>query len=182
MEVEAKLKIENPEEVKKRLIEMGVVFSEKEQHHDSYFIRKGEEKSTRKPGDFLLRIRDTGNKRFLTFKGLTDQVGAWEEYEVEINDPEEMKKILRRIGFTTLFIITKEREPGTLDGFEVNLDNVEGLGHFIEVALESEDKKDARKRIIDFVNKLGFRENEIEHRGYAAILSQSMGVKFEGTG
>ena len=174
MEIEAKVRVESLEGIKDKLLAMGARFREEEHNHDTYFIRKGEERATRRPGDFLLRIRKTGKKNFLTLKGLTEQTGAWEEYEVEISNPEEMTKILKRTGFTKLFTIVKDRTPGELNGFEVNLDRVRGMGNFLEVALQSENKQEARKRIMELLNRLGFKESEIEHRGYAAMFSQSM--------
>jgi len=99
---------------------------------------------------------------------------------VEIDNVEEMKNILEKAGFTRILTLTKERKMGKLREFEINLDRVRELGNYVEIALES-DRHDARKDLIDFIKELGFTEGQIEHRGYAAIIWHSMGIKFEGT-
>jgi predicted adenylyl cyclase CyaB len=69
-----------------------------------------------------------------------------------------------------------------MEWFEVMLDDVQELGRFIEVALESDEgeKEAARKKIIDFIKKLGIDEKFIEKRGYGEIMGEKLGHRFEG--
>jgi predicted adenylyl cyclase CyaB len=91
-----------------------------------------------------------------------------------------MKSILEKTGFVNVFSLSKVRKKAVFRGFEINLDRVEGLGEYVEIALVSENHG-SRKALISFIRELGFREDQIEHRGYAAIVSHRMGIKFEGT-
>ncbi len=181
MEVEIRAKVKDPKEIRRKLEAMGAEFGKEKKQVDYIFKRKGEEKKEQKPGDFILRIRDSDKKTF-TFKALTDVTGAWEEYQTAIDSPEQMRKILEKIGFTNSLTMTKKRTQAKLDDFEVCLDNVKGLGPHIEVELQSEDKNEAKKRILELLGKMGINEGDVEHKGYVTLLFEKQGVKYKGTG
>jgi predicted adenylyl cyclase CyaB len=182
MEIEAKVKVEDLEQVKQKLIQMGAQFSEKKKQIDHIFKPKGKEFAEQGPGDYIWRIRESARNK-LTFKALTETAGVWVEHETEIKDPEEMKKILLKSGFSQVLIMTKERTPGELGDFELCLDDIKELGTHLEIALDSNDEKIAKKRIVELLGKLGYGESQIIHKGYVAILFERMGVKFrDGTG
>ena len=135
-----------------------------------------------KPGNFILRIRKS-TKNSLTFKALTDRAGVWIEHETEISDPEQLRSILEKIGFVERVSMHKTRLPGKLDDFELCLDDIEELGTYMEIALDSEDGNKAKDRIMGLLAKLGFSEKDIEHKGYVALLFEKLhGVRFKGTG
>jgi adenylate cyclase class 2 len=180
MEIEARTEVKNLDEIRQELIALGVVFKSTQRQVDSYYKEEGKEKEAQEPGSSVLRIRTQNEKNFLTFKALTEQRGAWIEHEVEIDDPEEMDSILSEIGYVKVLTMAKERTSGTFEDLEVCLDNIGELGYFIEIAVDSEDKEGGKEKIVRFLNKLGFKEEEIEHRGYARILFENQGVMYEG--
>lgn len=181
MEVEVRAKVNDLQEMKKGLEAMGASFGKEKKQVDYIFRRKGDEKKEQKPGDFILRIRDS-EKKTLALKALTDVMGAWEEYELGIDNAEEMRKIVERMGFFNSLIMVKKRIPGKLDDFSVCLDDVDGLGTYIEIELKSDDKKSAKKRLAELSSKLGIKEDNIEHKGYVVMLSEKQGIKYKGTG
>ncbi len=182
MEIEARVKIKNLGEIKNRLISMGADFKKEAVQNDLIFKRKEDLGRVQGAGAIMLRLRDTAEKKILTFKALTDQAGAWEEHEVLIDDIEEMKRILIKIGFVEVLHMNKKRIKGMVDDFEVCLDNIKQMGTWMEVCIESENKEKAKKRLVNFLNNLGIKENEIEHRGYIAMLLEERGFKFDNTG
>jgi predicted adenylyl cyclase CyaB len=94
-----------------------------------------------------------------------------------------MRNILEKSNFSHVFSIIKTRTIGKLGEFELCIDDVKELGKYLEIALHSEDLKNAegaKEKISNLIAELGFDESNVEHRGYAAIISQNMGVKFEG--
>ena len=183
MEVEVKAKITELENFRKKLIEMGTKFNKPVTQEDRYFKPKGHEKEVSGPGNFIVRIRNEEGKHTLTTKALTEIRGAWKEFETDIEKPEEVEKMLMMFGFVNVFNLTKKREMGELEDFEVILDDVKELGNFIEIALDAEDAGDteeARKRIIDFFSKIGLNEDQLDKRGYGEIVGEQLGHKFEG--
>ena len=181
MEIETKFKTDNLEEIKNKLIGMGAVFSEELEQIDEYYKPKGRETETQKPGSFLLRIRIQGNKKFFTCKALTDRTGVWDEHEMEISDENALREILKKLNYTMIFSITKKRANGRLNEFGLCIDKVKELGNYLEVEIISDNGEEGKHKISALLKKLGAAEKNMEHRGYAAILSQRMGVKFEGT-
>ena len=181
MEIETKIKTNDLEGLKKKLEEMGAEFWEPVVQEDDFFKQKGKEMETQRPGSFILRIRKQGKKAFLTFKALTETTGAWVEHETAIDNPNEMSDMLDKIGFSKVLTITKERTTGKLGEFGVCIDKVNDLGNYVEFEIISNDVESGKKKIDELFKKLNISEDRIEHRGYAAIFFQNMGVKFEGT-
>ena len=94
MEVEVKVKVDNLEDIRKKLIEIGAKFTHSNTQEDKYFKKPGFENRTQGPGDFVARIRKQGEKNTLTTKTLTEILGAWVEHETEIKKPEAVEKML----------------------------------------------------------------------------------------
>ena len=181
MEIEVKIKTENLEGLKEELVKLGASFILPVEQVDEYYKLKGKEKETQRPGSFILRIREQEQIKRFTVKALTETTGAWIEHETGVEDPEELRKILELVGFTNVFTIKKTRTYGKLKNFEICLDDVEGLGKFVEFEIISDNPEEGKAKIMEIVTKLGLSDDQIEHRGYAAIIAQNMGVKFEGT-
>ena len=59
----------------------------------------------------------------------------------------------------------------TFKNFEINLDEVENLGKFVEVELKGKDPQSLRVQIIEFVRKvLNIPESNIIQKGYVKLL------------
>ena len=177
MEIEAKVKVEDLEKIKQELINLGAKFGEPKTQEDRYFYPKENVGKVQGPGSLVLRIRKSKNC-FLTFKALTERLGVWDEHEVIIDDPEIMKTILEKSGFVEVLHLVKSRIKGHLGEYELCLDDLKDTGKYFEVALEDMDKVEARKKLLELLNKLKFKEENIEHRGYGEILLAENGVKF----
>ncbi|MFQ5647646.1 MAG: class IV adenylate cyclase [Candidatus Aenigmatarchaeota archaeon] len=180
MEIEVKVRLEDLEEMKRKLAGRGAVFEEPVVQEDRYFKPKGFEKKVQVPGDFIVRIRKAWGKVILTSKILTEVRGAWIENETDITDPEEMEKILLLTGLVNAFNINKIRHIGKLGEFEICIDDVKELGKFMEVCLIADEHEQTRERIISFLKELGFSDKDIDTRGYGEIIGEKLGHKFGG--
>jgi len=180
MEVEIKAKLKNLSGIKNKLLKLGAKFRESKKQIDVFYKPKNEVHSTLRPGLYILRVRESSNDKFLTFKALTSIKGVWEEYEVRIDNTKEMQKILEKIGLVKVFAIEKIRIPGHLGKFEFNLDEVKELGSFIEIGLVAKDGEKAQNKIKELYSKLGISENQLERRGYGELVVAKMGIKSNG--
>ena len=79
----------------------------------------------------VLRLRED-NKVTCTFKRPLDRIERRVEYEVEVDDFDQMQAILESLGFTCIFIYEKFRETFQLDVTEIMIDELP-FGYFIEV-------------------------------------------------
>ena len=83
----------------------------------------------------LLRLRQHGDRKILTFKGPVSYHGAIKvrpEHETEIIDLDRMGAILEQLGFSVCMRYEKDREEWRLDDVSVVLDHTP-MGNFVEV-------------------------------------------------
>lgn len=92
--------------------------------------------------DEALRVRRTTgaavDETRLTYKGpLVEGAGKTRrEHETTVADADETAAVLEGLGFDPAATVEKRRETWRLDGFEVVLDDVTGLGEYVEVERE----------------------------------------------
>ena len=124
--------------------------------HDVYFmdplrtdLQPGPDASL--SGSF--RVRTTEEGCWCAYKkDVFDEKGQWlyaDEYETKIGDRETYVRMLQLLGFEVLVEIRNHRRIYTFEHFEIVLEDVEGLGLFLEVE---------RKECPDDVDPVGVRE------------------------
>ncbi|KUH32796.1 MULTISPECIES: class IV adenylate cyclase [Thermococcus] len=147
----------------------------REYQEDTYFSHPCRDFSET---DEALRIRvkkfNGHFEAFLTYKGpkLDQESKTRREIEVPITDPDEHEQILNSLGFHEVMTVVKVREKYYYDkGIVITLDNVEGLGKFVEVEtlVESEEEiEPAVKRLRGILNSIGV--TKLERRSYLELL------------
>ena len=119
-----------------------------------------------------LRIRISGNKKILTYKNKNNEMYC-EEYEVEIDNSDNLKKIFDSIGLTKITIVNKNRKIYTyLDKYEVSLDKVDNLGYFIEIEVKEtiNDYLEEYNNLLKISKNLGLNLNNIEQKRYPQLM------------
>lgn len=168
MEIEIRAKINDINDVEQNIIKLGVKLLKETMQVDEYF---GEINLYQKLGySFLMRVRNEGNKRFMTYKGAESKKdGVWEEYEFEIDDVKKTVEMFKAMGLEEVITVKKYRKEYTLDGLTICLDAIDDLGNFIEI--ESLDDRNINKNSLkSLMRKLGIKENQIIHKGYVTML------------
>jgi adenylate cyclase, class 2 len=172
IEVETKIKVDSKilKDVRKRIRKIAR-YSKKEKKIDEYFSLEYFNYPSKS-----LRIRDKGKIREVNFKqrmGYVNGVHSKKEVQFKVSDLEGFYNLIHDFGFrkwlrkekTTELYITK-------NGVNIELNQVVGLGWYIEIEVLC-DKKDvakARKKVIDIRDKLEFGKKDIEKKGYTKIL------------
>ena len=85
--------------------------------------------------DWLLRLRQHGDRNIVTLKGQVSYRGAIKvrpEYETEFSDFSRMLEIFEQLGFSVFSRYEKDREEWRLGEFSVVLDHTP-MGDFVEV-------------------------------------------------
>jgi adenylate cyclase class 2 len=128
--------------------------------------------------DEALRIRretheDESTAR-VTYKGpLVEEASKTrEEWETGVDDGETMADILDELGFAPAATVEKIRERFAYDGYTVTLDNVTGLGEYVEVETEAEEESidSAREGAIHLLQDLGLDADEQVRTSYLGLL------------
>jgi adenylate cyclase class 2 len=173
IEIEIQVKIEKKENLIDFLRENGDFKSERHQI-DEYFSPVHRNFINIRPVKEWLRIRDSQGKYSINYKNWHyDKEGKsdyCDEYESEIKDQEDMKKILLSLNFKSLVKVDKLRKIWTYKDYEISLDSIKGLGDFVEIEYKDKEKiadpKKVTKDMIDFLKDVGCGKIERNYLGY----------------
>jgi len=133
MEYEVKIRVGSLLPLRTRLASLGIRPAKNLTEKDTYF-----NSPTRDFGrtDEALRIRTTDEGASFTYKGPKIGIAgvkAREELIVSVDPKETMEEILLRLGFTRTAAVEKTRETYRVEGTYIALDEVKGLGSFVEI-------------------------------------------------
>jgi len=176
-EVEVQIKIQKPKEVEKKLRKVGKFVKTRKQI-DKYFVPPQRNFFAKKPPIEYLRVRYEKDKNHLNYSFLHFAKNGWlratDEYETLVHKPEVVEEIFKKIGLIPKVTVYKTRKYFDCGDFEVTLDQIRGLGNFMEV----EAKKDfggidkTRKACLDFLNGLKIKYQIKKQMGYPRMLYQ----------
>jgi len=120
--------------------------------------------------DEALRIREAGGKYLLTYKGPKAAGDLKIRKEIESPVQKNAFDLLESLGFSKALLVKKTREHYSLEGFDVSIDDVEGLGRFIEI--ESKSVGDSKK-ITVLAEKLGLKKQSLTTKSYSELLEEA---------
>lgn len=179
IEVEMKIKIDNFEAIKKKVMARGKLEKAIRQV-DEYYVPNHRNFFAAKPFPVeWLRIRTNPDKTVLEYdlsvnKDANGIQEYTEEYETEISNPGELRKILGFLDFKKVVTVDKQREYWQCGEIEVALDRIAGLGDFIEAEAKGNfaSNKEAKKACIRFLAEIGIKNaDKIEiNKGYPVLL------------
>ncbi len=173
-EVEIKIKVENLEELEKKLIAKGLTISKEVFQHDVVYSRNNESVASKsKEGHTVIRIRKQDRVSTLTLKYQKSGELDCLEYESVVENPDQVHEMLRILGWNPEIEVKKLRKKGKLGEYEICLDKVEGLGTFVELeklAADDIDPEPVREELFNVLESFGLsRENNMIH-GYDTQL------------
>ena len=181
IEVECKLHIDDINAVESKLLELGFTQAGLVDEVDRYFDN---EAGQIRGNDSALRIRTTKNIMTgeaiaeINFKGpKLDKVSVTRpEFETCVTDEHIMTEILCQLGYKTVTpIVHKLRKSLVKDYITACLDDVEGLGTFLEleIVVNDDNKKDAAlSEIESILNKLGYNMSDTTRVSYLSALQE----------
>lgn len=166
MEIEIKAYCDSPDSVISRLNELGGCYIGRRDERDVYFNHPSRDfKNT----DEALRLRQTGDKCLITYKGpkLSANTKTRIEHETVIGDYNSARNILAALGFIESGIVEKTRTLYRLGEMEVCLDEVDGVGMFVELEIIGELADGIETRLFDTASRLGL--SRFERRSYLEL-------------
>jgi adenylate cyclase class 2 len=170
-EVEVKARVKNLEKLKSKLEAMGCVFSKEIEQEDRIFTDSDEDFAAYQPGVNFLRIREQGDKVLFTLKRSRSNELDSIEHEITVNDADELKNIIQSLGYHEAARVNKRRQQTKYKEYQISLDEVEGLGKFIEVEqFTDEESKQAQEQLFKFLESLGVFRNDRVTRGYDTLV------------
>ena len=168
LEVESKAHLPDPERIIPLIIELGgreIYFTVQ---RDTYYRHPNRDFAQT---DEALRIREEEGRSFITYKGpkLDAETKAREELEVPLVDPRDLGVLLLRLGFEPVAVVEKRRRGYLVGTLEVTVDEVKGLGFFLEVeAKNCDDLEEGKGKVLGLMDALGL--DQMERKSYLELL------------
>jgi adenylate cyclase class 2 len=171
LEIEVKAALKDRRQVEARLRRLGARAEGERRQVDLYFAHPCRDFGAT---DEALRLRLDGDRQVMTYKG--PKLDARSKTREEIEQPiefESMATTLRRLGFKDFLRVEKVRTDYSWEGVVISLDRVDGLGDFVELEVEDEDRERGLERILDLKSRLGVQGNET--RSYLELILEKEG-------
>jgi adenylate cyclase class 2 len=187
-EVERKYRVGGHVEVAARLLAMGATAGPTLEQEDAYISHPARDFAT--TGE-ALRFRRSGDRNALTYKGpkLGGPAKTRKELEVAFEPGplayRTMFELFESLGFRPVAVVRKSRVPYrvVVEGhdLEVALDNVAGLGTFVEVEAIAEGPEalaEAQRVVVALADSLGL--TDLEPRSYLRMHLEALAASAEG--
>ncbi|MBT4867516.1 MAG: class IV adenylate cyclase [Planctomycetaceae bacterium] len=181
-EVELKFVIVDAASILSQLEKLGAKPAAERHQQDRYFAHPVRDFAKT---DEAFRIRSDGQQNCITYKGpvLDPHVKLRHEIETPVADGreacEQLAEMFGLLGFKEVRTVTKRRTPYHLTwndlAIELTLDEVDGLGSFVEIeTLADESSLDiARDAILQLADHLGLQDHQ--RKSYLGMLLERDG-------
>lgn len=185
IEIKFKFKSKNVAEAEERLKSLNLKWNLPITQKDRIFLSKTMKEYKIVEGTQILRIREEIKNEVCLKKVLTmkiQQKNALEsrEFESKIDDTEQIKSIIEELGFNEFVCVEKTRKKSQFNQYNLCLDEVKGLGVFLEIEFLSQEKVNAleiQQEMINWVRTLELGDFEISKIPYdTQIYLKSLGL------
>lgn len=179
IEVEHKYRVTDLADMERRLADLQATIAEAQLQVDTYFAHPARDFAVT---DEALRIRRVGERNYVTYKGPKLDTVTKTRREIDLPlEPHEagaaaFGELLLALGFRRVRDVPKQRRRVEIawQGWHVDasLDEVAGLGHFIELelAVAEADVPAAKDCLASLAERLELRDGE--RRSYLELLMQ----------
>lgn len=165
LEIEVKIQIQNPKDMAHKIVEQGAQLIRERYFEENTLYDFSDSRLTKKQQAF--RLRKIKKKTYLTFKGSPQksrQFKIREEYETEVKNANQIKKIFKSLGLVPNYQYDKFRTVFKIKKLKICLDETP-VGNFIE--LEGE-----QTHIVKFASSLGFSRIDFIKKNYIDLYSE----------
>ncbi|MCL4300476.1 MAG: class IV adenylate cyclase [Anaerolineae bacterium] len=178
-EVELKAWLRQPEVIEAKAAQIGA-FKGETRKEDIYFRRRGEKSAA--PAD-RFRLRREEGRAVANFKqeAVTAGVEVNEEVEFGVDDAHAFFQFADHFGFEPFVVKRKKSRVYRIERASVELNEVEYLGHFIEIEILCDDPAlvpAARTEIARLYHHLGLPPAELEPRRYIELIQAAHPVQY----
>lgn len=178
-EVELKAWLRQPDAIEAKAAQLGA-FKGEILKEDIYFRRRGEK--TLVPAD-RFRLRREGGRAVVNFKqeAIAGGVEVNDEVEFGVDDTHAFFQFADRFGFEPFAVKRKKSRVYRIERANVELNEVEHLGYFIEIEILCEDEAlvpAARTEIARLYYHLGLPPADLEPRRYIELIQAAHPVQY----
>lgn len=172
-EIEVKAKIKSPKDIIAKLKKLGCKISKPIIQDDTIFARYHGSSTRHHSGENILRIRRANNKILFTVKQSQKNELDCIEHEISVDDAKETRSIIEMLGYKEKVRVCKTRIKTRYNGWEICVDEVKGLGNFMEVEEITNGETDSKKvqeKLFCFLETLGVKRADQVMNGYDTLM------------
>lgn len=174
-EKEIKFKIKNEKEIQNKLKKIPIKRKKEVIQEDIYFDFPSKKLFAL---DKTLRIRKENSEIYLTYKGKRkkEKYKIREEITVKILNYKDLIEILKKIGLKPIFKIIKKRKIYFLKDYQLSIDEVKGLGKYLEIEVTT-SKKNTNQILKEICDLLGVSLRNVIKKTYPEMLLKKELIK-----
>lgn len=182
MEIEIKAKLRDEAAVIEKLAALGCEFGAPVTQDDTVYVRTLGTLDDFLSNDVFLRIRMQNDGRVILTAKRPAKKGAEvlvkAEHEVQVNSAEEARQILGLMGYRPAVRVKKTRRKAHHGAYEICLDEIEGLGSFVELEVMGEEGEAAalQSQMFAFLQGLGVHADDQVKKGYDILMVEAHGM------
>lgn len=173
-EIEVKARVRDKMKLIERIESLNISLSQEIHQQDETFVDDNfGDYAKLQTGKNILRIRKNDSKYIFTLKQPQKNELDCIEKETEISKPEELRQAIILMGYKPMVKINKIRRKAKYGDYEICLDEVEGLGTYIEVEMITDDTEDSeyiQSQLFNFLETLGVNRSDQENHGYDTLI------------
>lgn len=186
-EIEIKVKVQNGKKLISFLSQKAKFISHQTQK-DEYFVPVHRNFTAQNPIKEWFRIRIENDSCSLNYKfwhfESDGKARMADEYETQVSDPVQLRKILDSLNFKSVVFVDKTRTSWMYKDYEVAIDSVKKLGEFVEIEYKgkntsSKTAKEITQEMVDFLTKLNCGKISRNFQGYPFLLLFPQKAEFE---
>lgn len=176
-EIEMKAWVDNPEQTRNVILDMGASLLRTYEKSDSYFAQ-----TIPQAGNRDVRLRMDGTSAIVTMKDkkLHEGLETNSEREFTVSDPENFTFLLENSGYRLKITKQKKGTAYQYGEYLLELSLVRGLGWFLEIErvvpgnAPAEQVEQSREEIQNIFSSLGIPETAVESRRYTQMLEDQI--------
>jgi adenylate cyclase class 2 len=177
-EVEVKFRLVDAADVVTRLTERGIILGAAFVQDDQAYAPDGWSYGDPKIGVSFVRLRSVDGAHTFTLKRPLENALSCVEHESRVEDREAMHAAILAMGFYPTVRIVKTRRCAHVAGMEICLDEVDGVGSFIELEriVADETSGDAvQDELVAYVAGLGIGAERTDQTYDSLVRSALVG-------
>lgn len=184
IEIEIKLPLINPQEVREFLNTHAKLVSENIYQKDTYFVPHHRDFLAAQYPFEWLRLRQSSKDTSINYKHFhpenVEKTDYCDELETKIEDSTVMEGILKNLDFKEVIVVEKSRTTWLFEDVEIVIDEVSNLGSYIELEATKYFKNplDGRPYLFDVLKRLNAQVGEEDLRGYPFRILEKKGHTF----
>lgn len=185
IEIEIKLPLNNPDEVKEFLNEKAKLVAENVYQKDVYYVPVHRDFLGVKYPFEWLRLRESPKGMFITYKHFfpenAKETDYCDEFEAKIDNFGAMQKMFASLDFKEAVVVEKTRTMWLYQKTEIVIDEVKDLGFYIELEATEhfENPQDGKSYLYQVLKELNADVGEADLRGYPFRILENKGYTFE---